>query len=510
MNLKRKIFILCMIFLLFVPCILTVSAAPAGQAENEIELVTQESEEPDSVTAAESITPAAQSDESETVSEENTESSAEETPAEAVEPPEAPVPENPQGERFFKEAGFYWKPSKNAYYYDVHWQNDRGFEGTVQLLDDDWTCAMDRCIVYAQLPSDGNYTWTVTAVNESGTAESEAMTFSVPSRIPTPKAYRPNAVLDNMHPLIFEWEDVGYNVSVYRIQVTDAATDKICMDVLNSITEMNHVNGVCYLETSDFLPSGSYAWRVQAVSAGSVSNWSEWTAFSVNCPECSMGTYLNTSTAAIFPNGVITVDVPQFTWKAVTGAMNYGLEVKDSREAIILDEKVPASNCNVELCNYVPDLQLMDGESYTWTITTYGWNDSFWGTADGSFSCKAVDIAINDISFIGPESNTSLDPDNQQIIWTDPGTAAAAFRIGIRDVDGEWAFISDLTREAAWCDGITCSIQFYSIPEGDNFEIVVIPYSEYNTQGNAAVLSFSNLPSSETDEAAENAEKAAE
>lgn len=494
MDRKLSLLIFCIIITVFAAGVLNVSASPHKQEETVIELVTGEPEEVAMETTPEvEATTAEENNAEETVEAEPEETAeAEETP----EPPEAPVPENPQGERISTETGFYWAPSKNAYYYDVHWQNDRGYEGTVQLYADDWTCAMNRCIVYAELPSDGNYTWTVSAVNETGTAASDEMTFSVPSRIPTADAYRPNTVLDNQHPLTFEWEDVGYGVSDYRIQVVDAASDQICMDVLYNAAEMNHINGVCYLESGAFLPSGSYAWRVQGRKGNSVSNWSDWTAFSVNCAECNLGTYLNTNSAVLSPNGITTNAVPQFMWKTVTGAMNYQIEVKDSKGAIILDQNVPSSNCQIELCTFSPELALTDSESYTWTISTYGWNDSFWGSANGAFSYTVPTIEINDISFIGPESNASLDPDNQQIIWTDPGETAVTFRVGIRDTQGEWAFITDLSRDAAWCDGLTCSIQFYEIPEGDNYEIVVIPYSEFNIPGNTASLFFSNQPES--------------
>lgn len=506
MDRKQPLLIFLMIVTILAAGVTNVNASPYQQDETVIELVTERNEE----TITETTTETEMTASVESYAEENPEDQIEEAevdnteedtePEETPEPPEAPVPENPQGERLSKQTGFYWAPSKNAYYYDVHWQNDRGYEGSVQLYADDWTCGMNRCIVYTELPSDGNYTWTVSAVNEAGTAASDEMTFSVPSRIPTADAYRPNAAWDNQRPLIFEWEDVGYSVSDYRIQVVDAAADQICMDVRFSSEAMKHVNGVCYLETEIYFPSGSYVWRVQGVNGSSVSNWSDWTAFSVNCTECNLGTYVNSNSAAVFPNGVTTSAVPQFAWRAVTGAQNYQIELKDSKGAIILDQSIPSSNCQVELCSFTPELTLTDRESYTWTIMTYGWNDSFWGEANSAFSYIAPNIEMNDISFVGPESNASLDPDNQQVIWTDPGETTAAFRIGIRDKQGEWAFISDLSREAAWCDGITCSIQFYEIPEGDNYEIVVIPYSEFNTAGNAISLFFSNQPESESQE----------
>ena len=520
MNLRKKIIFLCIMISCLVCMSAAVSAAPLYQTENETEtenepikneqavVLSNELSQTEAQLTEENLTGAESGAAAETSGEtgnsgteaENTSSDSEESTEEStdeeaapVDPPEAPVPEAPQGEFSSKTMGFYWAPSKNAVFYDVHWQNDRGYEDYLELENDDWTCQMGRCIIFAELPSDGNYTWTVTAGNDGGTAESEETSFTIPSMIPAPDAYRPNTTLSNQRPLTFEWEDVGYNTTSFRVQVADVNTDKICIDTRYNSDAMKHVNGVCFMETEEYLPSGSYVWRVQGANDSSVSNWSGWQTFDISCPECQAGTYLNTTSAAIFPNGITTEAQPRFAWRAVTGAESYQLEIKDSKGSIILDENVPSSaNCQTELCGYVPKLALSAGESYTWTTTTYGWNNSYWGSANGSFSYEAPDIEIKEISFIVPENTVSLDPDNQQIIWTDPGKEAAAFRLGIRKNGEDWLFVSDLSREEAWCDGITCSIQFYSIPEGDNYEIVVIPYTEYNTPGTAASLTFRN------------------
>ena len=475
MNRKRIFIPVILIF--SIACILMsdfrmISAAPALQTEGETEAVPADDAE---ITLQNEETPVPDE---------------EEKPL--PEPPEAPVGENPQGNFASRAMGFYWEPSQNADYYEVSWKNDQGYSETLQLKNDDWTCRMNRCIVYTELPSDGNYTWTVSAVNEGGSTASEELQFTIPALVPTPDAYRPDAAHPSHKPLIFEWEDAGSNVSAYRIQAAETDNYQICLDLWYDENSINHVNGVCYLETDIYLPSGSYVWRVQGSNSTSVSNWSSWVPFTVTCAECDLGTYLNTATAAVYPIGISTDTAARFVWKTVTGAQSYQLEVKDAQEVILLDENVSAANCRLELCTYSPDLTFTDGERYTWSISTYGWNNSFWGSANGAFVCRIPAGEIDDISFISAEDNMALDPDNAQIIWTDPGAEAVSFRIGIRSSEGEWSFISDLSREDAWCDGITCSIQFYTIPDDSDYEIVVIPYSEFNVPGNAAVLSFSS------------------
>lgn len=500
------------VMMIYVLSINTAGAMPLPQGEEATEEITianpdskeaavtneeginEETAGPDSEIEAETV---------ETEAEKTTETEEAEPTPEPVEPPEAPVLKNPLGEIKSGAVGFYWNPSERAAYYELSLKNEYGDEDLWQMEADDWTCAMNRCILYAELPYGGNYTWTVTAINEGGTAISEEMNFSVLATLPVSDAYRPNSTLSNQKPLVFEFADTGSSVSAYRIQVTDAETDQICLDVLYDVSAMNHVNGICYLESSEYLPTGSYAWRVQAVNGETHGGWSGWMPFEVRCTECELGTYLNTQIKTIFPNGITTNTEPDFVWQTVTGALNYQLEIKDSKEAIILDESVPSENCQTELCTYKPELTLSENESYTWSVTAYGWNNSFWGAASGAFSVVPLAADLNEIQFVGPENSASLDPDNQQIIWTDPGESTAAFRLGIRDKDGEWLFVSDLSRADAWCDGITCSIQFYTIPEGEDFEIVVIPYSEFNTPGNPISMSFSNLPEETAEESAE-------
>lgn len=453
-------------------------ARPAAQAENAIELINNADSETGSGPAAEN-----QSDG-------NTDTEAE-TEEITVEAPEAPVPENPQGTITSTAIGFYWKPSGNTGHYDISWKSENGYEGTLEQDGDDWTCQMGRCIVFEELPSGGNYTWTVTAVNEGGSSVSEEMAFSVQTGVRTPDPYRPNTVLSNQKAVTFEWEDTGRNVSAYRVQVVNRNTGLICFDKWFSAAVMNYINGVCILNSTDHFASGTYAWRVQAENESSVSTWSGWKDFSVNCAECSLGTYLNTETAVISPNGTITDPGVSFIWKAVTGALTYQLEIRNYDGTVLLQEDVASDVCNVEICTYQPELEFAVGESYGWSVATYGWNHIFWGSAEGSFTVSDLH-EIGEIAFVSPEDHVSLDPDNQQIIWNDPGQSAASFRFGISSSDGSWLFISDLSREDAWCDGITCSVQFQSIPEGEDYTVTVIPYSEFNIPGKSVSMNFNN------------------
>ena len=505
MNQKPMIFMICVLMLIFLLGGSVVNASPLYQNEGEIELVLPEHEDEavSGMSADETITLVTEKDSEDdeaiviknekTEAKETTEEKSLETEenTEDITVPGLPIPENPKGSFSSHAMGFYWTPAENTDRYEVYWRNNKGNQDTLELENDDWTCQMNRCIVYTELPSDGNYTWTVTAFNENGEAKTDEVKFTVKTPVPSPDAYRPNTALDGQRPLTFEWEDLGSDVTDYRIQIVDSTTDMIYFDKLYGTEAVRHINGECYLETDEYLSEGTYQWRVQGAKGTAVSEWSSWMAFSITCASCSSGAYQNSTSAALYPKGVALDVNPRFAWKALTGALSYQIDIKDSSGDLIVSEEVLPTSCLIETCSYVPERSLKSGEIYTWTIGAYGWNGSFWGADDDSFVVASVP-EMKDFSFVGPESNASLDPDNQQIIWTDPGVNTPVFRLGIRDENDEWQFITDLTREEAWCDSVTCSIQFQSIPTGENYEIVLIPYSEYNTPGEAVTLTFDN------------------
>ena len=418
----------------------------------------------------------------------------EEEPAETepVPEPEAPVPTGPSGFRDSTAMGFYWEPSANADYYEITWHNDKGGEGILQRKSDDWTCQMGGCILYTELPGSADYTWTVKAVNDAGSAESEEMKFTLKAKLTGPRPYRPASTLNNQSKIIFEWQDTTREgASLFRIQAGNSEDGRICLDRWFDRSEMFVGNGVCSMSTDIYFPIGDYRWRVKASDGSSESDWSGWTDFSVGCPDCLAGTYTNSVTAGFYPLGAGIDLSPYFSWRAVTGASSYLLRIADANGAELLSEEVSLDNCTFERCAYKPELSLTPGTTGTWSVTTYGANHISWGRDEETFSIEAPAL-MNEISFVGPEDHGSLDPKNQQIIWTDPGSGTASFRLGIVDAAGETLFLGELSRREAWCDGTTCSIQFRSIPAGENYIALLTPFSEYNIPGTSIAITFSN------------------
>ena len=407
--------------------------------------------------------------------------------------PAAPVLRDPFGTVSSRTVGFYWLPSKNAEYYDLTWWNDRGESQTIRQTQNDSTCQKNLCIVKTTLPREGNYKWTVTAFNNKGTAASETAEFRIAvSKLRTPVAYLPNTTISDQNYVSFQWEDIQSGVTMYRIQVAGKYSNTIEADRWYDTGSIYISGGRCYVMTNLRLSSGYYSWRVMGRNGTSESEWSSWTDFSVNCDNCGYD-YNNANTIAtpVYPTGTISDPAPTYQWKAVTGASYYQLKVYSASGANVLDVTVPsAGNCASGSCTYSAASVLPENGTYSWSVTTYGSNGGYWGYTTSSFSL-AGSAQTGSVVFIVPGYGEYLNPENSQIIWTDPGESVEYFELSIQDSTNLPLFTANLTRADAWCNGIVCSVQFRTIPSGTGYHLSLTPYFAYNRPGTAADLVFS-------------------
>ncbi len=408
--------------------------------------------------------------------------------------PVAPVLECPKGRYMVRTLGFYWAPSQDADTYTVNWSDDKGHSGNMTLSNSDASCQAGRCITYATLPGTGNYTWTVTARNTAGTATSKSMSFEIASNVTTPTPYAPNSSYYNRNYPAFQWEDVQDGVTDYRVQVVGKYNSYIYWDRWFSTSELYIGDGVCYVQTDLFLPAGTYSWRVMGKNSEFSSGWSSWLDFTVNCDYCNYtgayyGTYTNTVPTPTYPTATITIANPDFQWRTLTGAAYYIVTVYDASGKQVIEQNVNATNCTAELCTWKPNITLPGKGSYTWSVKGYGANNGLWGSATGSFTLQ-TSIKMNPITFRTPIDGGYLSQDTPLVIWTDPGDTCVMFEISVYDNTNAKLLTAQLNREQAWCDGLTCSIQFATIPDGENYKISVTPYSELNTAGETVSLTF--------------------
>ena len=408
--------------------------------------------------------------------------------------PEAPVQEAPNGTYTARSIGFYWTNSKNAESYTVEWKHQNGKKGSMNLSAQDETCKNGKCIIYATLPETGNYIWTVTAKNISGSSTSKEVKFKIINNLPTPNPYRPNGTIFNHTYPSFEWEDVQNGAYEYRIQVVGKYDNRLRMDHWFNVNDIYVGKGVCYLQSNLFLPAGSYSWRVMAKNGDTASGWSFWRDFYVECDYCNYNNvyyqnYANTVPTCSYPVGTITVNTPDFQWRTLTGASYYTVTLYDGTGSVLLNEQVSNSACTAELCSWSPKYRLTKNGNYSWYVSGYGANGSRWGSANTTFTLNGT-VVMKAMNFLRPAQNGLLTDDAPVIIWTDPGETTALFHVEIFNSSNTSLFSADLNRAQAWCDGQTCSIEFKTIPNAKNYRITVTPYSELNTVGDAISLVF--------------------
>ena len=415
-------------------------------------------------------------------------------PPKPAKKPKAPVQECPYGTYEKRKLGFYWAPSKYAESYTVNWSDNKGHKGSANLSDSDSSCQNGRCVVHLTMPGNGNYAWTVTAKNSLGSATSPEMSFQIVSTISVPAPYRPSGTITNNSYVAFEWQDTGKEVTDYRIQVAGDNENYFRMDRWFKVSDIYVGRGVCYVQTDLYLPAGSYSWRVQASNGNETSGWSSWKGFSVSSYNSNNNyyyNYTNTIPSCLYPTGTITTAAPNFQWRTVTGAAYYMVKLYDSSGVVQFDRQVSSSgNCTAEMCTWIPDYKLTKNGNYTWSVLSYGGNNALWSSASGLFTLQGA-VVQKTMSFVSPVQNGLLSQNSPVIIWTDPGANTAIFHVEIFDKANKQLFSADLNRTQAWCDGQTCSIEFKTIPDAENYHITITPYSELNTKGNAISLVFS-------------------
>ncbi len=403
-----------------------------------------------------------------------------------------PVLKEPNATLYSRDMGFYWYPAANAEYYEINWWNDRGNSGTLNQNQTDSTCKMNLCIVKTTLPSEGNYSWNVRAYNSRGySATSGTMSFRIiSSGLITPAAYRPNGTISSQSFVAFEWQNIESGVTDYRIQVTDKYTGAARVDAWYSVNNIYRANGICYLNLNLVLPDGAYSWRVKAKNGYSESGWSNWVDFYVYGTPYATPTPVNTSPTPIYPLNTIGELSPRFEWMTVNGASYYQLNVYSSAGLSLLDVTVSSVNCSSGTCSYTPNFTLPGSGTYRWVVTTYGGNGGYWGYAEAVFTVSVAPVQQWTV-FITPDNKGYLDPNSRKIIWADPGAAVTSFRVEIDNSKGEPMLQADLTRENALCDGVSCSIQFRTIPAGSSYRMRLTPYSGSTPIGDAVELIFS-------------------
>lgn len=153
----------------------------------------------------------------------------------------------------------------------------------------------------------------------------------------------------------FDWSDVR-GAAGYELEVTavGAASPTLQRDGIPA----------SHFETHSPLPAGHYASRARSHYAnGDVSAWSAALEFSIIAPAP-----LAAPDPVLSPVGRLVMQRPEFAWTAVEGAERYDVWVND----LTLRKSGVIRETHVDGTTFVPDVPLVDGHSYIWTVRAFG------------------------------------------------------------------------------------------------------------------------------------------
>ena len=216
-------------------------------------------------------------------------------------------------------------------------------DGGVPLLSEDFSAATCASTCVFQLSSElgsGNYTWFVKA-NFAGVWSDPSDSLNFSAVILTPIS--PSGTTLDTRP-IYTWEQVP-GAAYYRYEVYKGTSLLFYRKVSAAVCGSES----CQHDAATTLAAGAYSWRVRAQIGG------VWTIYSDQLP------FTVVALTPSSPKGVITTDMPVFTWNNLSGATRYELEV--SGQPLV---EVGSGSCGTNCAYQFPD-PLADG-SYTWRV----------------------------------------------------------------------------------------------------------------------------------------------
>ena len=416
------------------------------------------------------------------------------TLAAATAAPAKPKLVKPNGSYTSSTVNFVFKPAANAQSYTVSWLSQWGQTGTKTLSASDATCLSGDCYVSDVMPSIVNFSWTVTAVNTAGSTKSDLMYYSIDLGTSAPVGYSPAGNVSNVQPFTYTFSKVQDNVYEYNVRVFQTYSNAQVADYYWNVSDLYCTGTSCSGRASGNLANGNYYWQVRARTNNSVGNWSSAVYFNT---ASAVPTFTpNTVPTPFSPIGLIQTPSPVFTWKPITGATAYWINVYDSGNRNIHSGYVGSSACNYQSCSYSPNFTLPGAGAYSWRVTGGTTAGVIWNHASATFNYQGQSIIIvpaqtvGEVEFISPADGGELYMNEARVIWLDQPDNNAQFNLLIKDQDGKLLMNTTLDRKAAWCDGETCTIEFAKIPLHTFYTLEITPLSAMGAAGEKSAIKF--------------------
>ena len=257
-----------------------------------------------------------------------------------------------------------WEAVPGATSYQLQIKDSQG-----QIVMEQWysaaslTCSNPSQVICSanvnlSLPDD-DYEWQVQVHNEvSSSPWSSSSSFTVKRLPDATDLISPNQTLVNCDLIpTYSWQPAAL-ATQYLLSVQDSQgiTERWYSD-----SEANCMTATCSI-TPDFqLAGGEVQWRIKSANSEGEGPWSEALSFVVQCPPVA--------TTLISPSGVISDNMPTYTWNTLANATTYQLQVMDASNQVIIEETI--SNCDSDqpVCAFNSTMPLVDG-NYSWNIQT--------------------------------------------------------------------------------------------------------------------------------------------
>jgi nitrous oxidase accessory protein NosD len=214
----------------------------------------------------------------------------------------------------------------------------------------------------------GTYQWQIRAENVAGasawTSGWQLTIFATTPGVPTPLSPDSTVIFDAT-PLL-GWQ-AATNTAAYDVEVRDTGGNVVIAESFSSSTACKPDLSCSASVTKSIPAGGNYTWRIRGTNSGGAGVWSSAITFSdfITKPAVPVPSY---------PAGTISQSRPSYTWGYVPGAIQYQLQVKDSKGTVILTQtgKGTTITPNYRLKNSQYSFQVRAWNPFGWSAWSTG------------------------------------------------------------------------------------------------------------------------------------------
>jgi hypothetical protein len=294
-------------------------------------------------------------------------------------PPSAATLLSPSGKTINPLPTYTWNAVPDSTWYHL-WVND----STGKPKVNQWVRAAEAgcpegaasCSITPNTPLPaGNATWWIQTWNPVGYGPwSPGMSFHV-SAPQAATLISPTAGITTTLPT-YTWNAVP-DTTWYRLWVNDSTGNKIAQWYMAADAGCASGTGMCSVTPAIELAAGAGSWWIQTYSPAAYGPWSTAMKFNVNVSPPAAATL-------IAPNGLISTNIPTYTWNGVSGSTWYYLWVNDATgNRIAKWYSATEAGClsATGTCSVIPAVALAEGEARWWVQTYNGTGYGPWSSS---------------------------------------------------------------------------------------------------------------------------------